>query len=442
LRFGLVWLAAALALAPLFARPALAAQEHRLAEYRSGQIDPGARRVPAQVQQGVFSDPQGYAGRLVQSLTGGVGDDVLKVKILHDWLADNIDYDCDAYFSGVPIHADWTETLRRRKSVCYGYASTLTRMCELAGIHAVTIQGYGRGYGYLNGTGETPGQVNHAWNAVWLRDAWRLLDVTWDAGHVEGRSYVKRYGTTYLFLEPQQFIYTHFPAEPPWQLLEKPLSAAEFSRLPYLPGVFFDDGLRLRTALARVNAAGNSALFALEAPDGVVLNVRLKSASGQVMPQRTLVVRDVDQCRVLTAFPQAGRWTAQLYAKHRGEPGELGLVASFDFDAQNGTSTLFPTTYSAYDDLGGGLSSPQMLPLDDRQPVLFQIRLRGPTDVFLAVGSGAWKKLQTQAADRNVHEIRASVSRGQSVKLVAPDPQRPGQFTVLVDFTLGPAAGR
>jgi len=153
-----------------------------------------------------------------------------------------------------------------------------------------------------------------------------------------------------------------------------------------------------------------------------------------VIPQRTLVVRDVDQSRVLTAFPQAGRWTAQLYAKHRGEPGELGLVASLDFDAHGGTSSFFPMTYSAYDDLGGCLYSPQWLPLDDRQPVLFQIRLRQPTDVFLAIGSGAWRKLQPQSADRNVHEIRASVSRGQGVKLVAPDPLRPGQFTVLVEF--------
>jgi hypothetical protein len=415
-------------------RPADAAAEHRLAEYRSGQMDPRVRSVPAQVQQGVFSDPKGYLGPLVQSLTGGVADDALKVKILHDWLADQIDYDCGAYFSGAPISGDWTETLRRRKSVCYGYASALTRMCELAGIRAVTIQGYGRGYGYLNGTGDTPGQVNHAWNAVALRGAWHLLDVTWDAGHVEGRSYVKHYGTTYLFLEPQQFIYTHFPGEAPWQLLEKPFSAAEFSGLPYLPGAFFDYGLRLRTALARVNAAGESALFGLEAPDGVSLSVRLKSSSGQVIPQRTLVVRDVDQSRVLTAFPQAGRWTAQLYAKHRGEPGELGLVASLDFDAHGGTSSFFPMTYSAYDDLGGCLYSPQWLPLDDRQPVLFQIRLRQPTDVFLAIGSGAWRKLQPQSADRNVHEIRASVSRGQGVKLVAPDPLRPGQFTVLVEF--------
>jgi hypothetical protein len=269
---------------------------------------------------------------------------------------------------------------------------------------------------------------------VTLRGGWRLVDLTWDAGHVEGRSYVKRYGTTYLFLEPGQFIYTHFPSEPGWQLLEKPLSAGEFSGLPFLNGAFFDYGLRLRTALARVNTAGSSALFGLDVPDGVVLCERLKSSSGQMIPQRTLVLRDIDQCRVLTAFPQAGRWAAQLYAKHRGEPGELGLVASLDFDAQAGTPALFPTTYSAYDDLGGCLYSPQWLPLDDRQPVLFQIRLRQPADVFLAIGSGAWQKLQPQAADRNVHEIRASVSRSQGAKLIAPDPLRPGQFTVLVDF--------
>ena len=418
-----------------------AATERPLAEYRSGQIDPRVRSVPAQVQQGVFSEPDRFLGPLVQSLTGGVADDAWKVKILHDWLADNISYDCANYFSGAPVSTDWTDALRRRKSVCYGYAASLARMCELAGVRAVTIQGYGRGYGYLNGTADTPSQVNHAWNAVWLRAGWRLVDTTWDAGHVEGRSYVKQYGTTYLFLDPQQFLYTHFPAEPAWQLLAKPLSAAEFSGLPYLSGALFEYGLRLRTPLARVSTVGNSTQFALESPDGVDLSVRLKASAGHAIPQRTLLVHDAGQCRVLISFPQAGRWTGQLYAKHRGQPGDLGLVASLDFEAQAGTSSLFPTTYSAYEDLGGGLDSPQSLPLDDRQPVLFQIRLRQPTDVFLAIGSAAWQKLSPQPADRNVHAIRATVPRGQDAKLVAPDPLHPGQFTVLVDFAIGSGAG-
>ena len=70
---------------------------------------------------------------------------------------------------------------------------------------------------------KTSREPNHAWNAVKIQERWHLVDVTWDAGHIEGKIYHKQYGTAYLFADPRQFLYTHFPTDAKWQLLQRPM---------------------------------------------------------------------------------------------------------------------------------------------------------------------------------------------------------------------------
>jgi hypothetical protein len=394
--------------APLYAAetpdPALA--------YRTGKPDARVREVPAAVQQGVFSDPSRYLGPLVESLVKGVADPMLRVKILHDWIAENIAYDADSFFAGARVDTAWAATLRQRKSVCQGYAALLTEMCRLAGIRCETIGGYGRGYAFLNARSENPGEGNHAWNAVQLGGKWRLVDVTWDAGHVEGRVYHKQYSTAYLFADPQQFLYTHLPSQPAWQLVEKPLSAAQFAELPYLRGEFFEHGLRLSTPLGRVTQAKETIQFSLHVPDTTDIAATLKSAAGSQPPRSTLVCREERSCRVMAAFPQPGRWTLNLHAKPRSDPGVLHLVATLDFDVTAGTPYTFPTTYSAYDDLDGCLVAPLFEPLRASSTQSFRIRLGRPTAVFLVLGKSPWKKMTAVSGTRSTYEINAVVPSG------------------------------
>ena len=53
-------------------------------------------------------------------------------------------------------------------------------------------------------------------------------------GTVNGTTFKKNYGTEYLFTPPELFAVTHFPDAQKWQLLERPLSRADFFRRPVL----------------------------------------------------------------------------------------------------------------------------------------------------------------------------------------------------------------
>ncbi len=69
------------------------------AQYRTGTPDPRVQQVPEEITQGVFVDPDQFIGPLAGELVDGARDDFHKVKILHDWIAENIAYDVESYFS-------------------------------------------------------------------------------------------------------------------------------------------------------------------------------------------------------------------------------------------------------------------------------------------------------------------------------------------------------
>ena len=211
--------------------------------YRTGKMDARVRRVPKELMEQVFVSPETTLPGVVSSLTNGVSDRFLKVKILHDWICDNIAYDTDMYFSGRIGAQDYVSVLKRKKGVCSGYTNLMNQMCELAGIESIGISGYSKGFGY---TGRIGNNADHAWNAVYIGNKWHLIDVTWDAGQVDRRTFIKRYSTEWLFLEPRPFLYSHFPDEDAYQYYAPVLSADDFMREAYIAGKFFQYGLALK----------------------------------------------------------------------------------------------------------------------------------------------------------------------------------------------------
>jgi hypothetical protein len=405
------------------------------ARYRTDSLDPRVRQVPADIQRGVFGDPERYLESLVKFLVADARDDFHKAKILHDWVADNIAYDVDSYFSGGPADSSGPGTLERRRAVCHGYAGLLEQMCGLAAIPCRRILGYGRGYAFSSGQGRTAGQQNHAWNAVHIEGRWHLVDVTWDAGHVEGRSYRRQYATTYLFMEPREFIFTHLPSEPKWQLLATPLSDEQFDRLPYLRAAFFDNGLRLATRLSRVTPVGPSVQFSVRLDRDVDLMAELSSAAGEALPRRTLLQYEPGLCRVFATFPDTGRYRLKLYCRPRGTAGMMNLAADLEFAATSGTVGVFPKTYLSFGQLQGYLHSPLYVPLPTAQPLLFKVRLRDAHDVRLAIGDKPWLPLTRGGADNEVYELTTEIPAAQRVRLNAKLSPEDDSHTTLIDFT-------
>lgn len=124
-----------------------------------------------------------------------------KIKEVHSWLIDNIEYD-------VNLEADEpysiSGALTEGKAVCEGYARSFKYIMDELQIPCVLVSGTG-----TNSNGETE---SHAWNYVQLEGKWYAIDVTWDDPIILGNGDVA--DDTYYrhFLKGQKTFYeTHQP---------------------------------------------------------------------------------------------------------------------------------------------------------------------------------------------------------------------------------------
>lgn len=109
-------------------------------------------------------------------LTGNTYKDI---KIIHDYLVDNLNYDESNQSIGTySIYGAFVD----KKCVCEGYTRAFKYLADMAGINCVLIQGTA-----TNTEGKTE---KHAWNAVYLNGFWYLIDTTWDDPIIVGRGIV------------------------------------------------------------------------------------------------------------------------------------------------------------------------------------------------------------------------------------------------------------
>ncbi len=174
----------------------------------------------------------------VQEVAGAIAryarDDWEKARGAYVWVARNIDYDVESFFSGTSGSTTAEATLHSRKAVCYGYSSLFAEIAQMLGLQVKTIEGYAKGYAYkAGGHFDKP---NHAWNAVKLDGSWRLIDTTWGAGFVEQRDFVRHFTDAWFDTDPRLFLYNHFPEERSWTLLDHTMSLPDYVQAPMLEG--------------------------------------------------------------------------------------------------------------------------------------------------------------------------------------------------------------
>lgn len=199
--------------------PARDSRPLRSEPYRD--IDRHALKAPKEAEQSVET--------LAKYLVGPAQNDREKVRAIFRWIADRVAYDVEAYFDNGARDDTAAGVLERRKGVCAGYANLFQELCTSAGIEAVVVDGDAKGASLA--PGDDVGTESHAWNAVKLDGVWHLLDVTWCAGFVEGKTFCKEFKESYYLPMPEQMILDHLPSDPAWQLLSPPVSAEDFAEL-------------------------------------------------------------------------------------------------------------------------------------------------------------------------------------------------------------------
>jgi len=312
-------------------QPDTTAQVSDSLHYLPPVVDERVRQVPAQLARAVKQNPEANLPRLVSFLIQDRLTDSAKVRVIHDWMADNIVYDVQGYLSGHLPGGSPADVLRTGKSVCQGFGNLFEQMCKLAGLECVTVSGYGRGYSFRLFETEDLTKSNHAWDAVRIDGRWRLVDVTWDAGYVEGGRYIKEYSLDHFLAEPSAFVFTHFPEDQAWQLMRPALGVQQFTNLPFLRGGFWTYGLKFTTAFSRVNRAEDEVEFAVLAPPNVSVLAGLLREDETKIPGATTVRRKGGVYCLTVKFPGPGRWIVRLYAKAGPPSGMHHAVADLGF---------------------------------------------------------------------------------------------------------------
>lgn len=318
--------------------------------FRGAEIDPRVRQVPRDVQEGIKTDPDRYLPELVAFLVDGAEDDFHAVKRLHDWVVDNVAYDLDRAVTGTITSESvgLANVLKSGLSVCAGYANVFEALLVSAGFEVETVSGYARGAGFNAFAEEDITVANHAWNAVTIDGLDYLVDTTWNAGRsMKGRNEWKAsYTTEYLFLPPAAFLYTHFPTDPEWQLLDVLVPDEALVALPKLRGRFFTSGVEVLTPLERITEVGSTTRISLSVPEGKAVLAELQSVDGKPFKQATKLVEHPEGTDLLVIFPDSGAWSLLLWVGSKTKtPGYqshvYSLAGEFGFNASEGSPIRF-----------------------------------------------------------------------------------------------------
>ena len=314
------------------------AEEYKITEKtfsgtpRFPELDEYARNTPSHAEVSLET--------LASWLAAGSSNDLEKTRLIFTWIATHIAYDDNGFNTGNYADTKAESVLRNRASVCQGYSDLFQSLGKLAGLEIVTITGYSKGITYRPGSTLT--DTDHAWNAVKIDGQWKLFDVTWAAGSgkgVNGQLVSTMQFNDYWFdVRPDEFIFSHLPADEQWQLNETTISMAQFERLPHVSSLFFKMGFNGSYCYP---SALNGIINELPEAYYVKGDIRMISMpyDKRIIPGKMIKVRVKSDKAVKIAYSNNGRITEmtkegnEFSAIVRTIPGPFSLMANFGGDA-------------------------------------------------------------------------------------------------------------
>ena len=207
-----------------------------------------------------------------------------KSFLIYYWVTNNISYDTKSLISKKYIPNSPIDTFTNRKSTSTGYSRLYRDLCNKLNIESVCIKGYSKGNNFEEDIfnkdkkkddknkedkkkeekkekneeekkekneeekkeeneeenneedkeeeeEEEEKKINHEYNVVKINDKWKFIDTTLGAGYInKSMKFVKLYNEFYFCTNPSDFIYSHYPSEEKWQLLDNPINEKEFDK--------------------------------------------------------------------------------------------------------------------------------------------------------------------------------------------------------------------
>ena len=150
---------------------------------------------------------------VAKQITQGFVINYLKIKAIHDWVANNVFYDKDSLNYDFYIYRDHSPsiTLTTLKGVCQGYANLTDALLSSLGFKSIVVPCFALGENTIGGwekAKNTTCAANHVINAVYIDHRWILMDVTWDSHNSYEKGIRNRRGImtiTHQYFDPTLF---------------------------------------------------------------------------------------------------------------------------------------------------------------------------------------------------------------------------------------------
>ncbi len=168
---------------------------------------------------------------LIQKINTIATNDTQKIMLVAGWMYDHISFDEVKFQQGGNI-TDYRTVFKTKKGICSDYTSLFAEFCNRLGIKNEIIEGYVQEFEEHKTVFK---ETNHAWNVVKLGKEWFHCDLLWMSGGIRkaaGRFiFEKQFNAHMLLTQSQEFVDSHIPADPMWQLSYTPLSFREMTHV-------------------------------------------------------------------------------------------------------------------------------------------------------------------------------------------------------------------
>jgi hypothetical protein len=341
--------------------------------YRTNIPDKLMQHLPKSILSCRSKDTTEFVRQLAAYIIEKAKNDFDKVKKAHDWVALNIRYDAQSYFSNNIPRQDVANILTSGLAVCQGYSNVLQSICNAMRVPCEIISGYARGYSITLFGNENPTESNHAWNKVNIDGVWYLVDCTWDAGKINNRTYKADYSTDYLFTKPEYFIYQHFPTDPLQQLLSVPVLVSDFIKLPYFKPRYFDS-IKIKQKVGKTNRVHGPFVLDITPLSNVVPSFLVYADNDSNKIDNAVFVQNEDGIyKAYFSLSHVGiNYKAIMFLGYPGDKtsvgcGELGFIST----AVSGIR--YPTQYANFGP-GETIFAPIEMPLQRNLKYTFKIK--------------------------------------------------------------------
>lgn len=188
-----------------------------------------SKAVEPQTNQPIIPDEYTYSvDSLALYLECNCDTEEEKLKTLYIWMTHTFRYRMfEAFVAGNQREGEEKEIqvlLDKRTGVCRDFSLLFKYVAQAMDIPAFFVEGYTKdSQGYIQ-------REAHAWNVAKVNGKWYNYDTTYGMGYARNNEFVSRPTMEQYMVPSSEFLKTHMPFDPIWQLDEHPMTYQAFDQ--------------------------------------------------------------------------------------------------------------------------------------------------------------------------------------------------------------------